>query len=74
LYQSQARNWISIDICCGLFFQSFEKRCSCLFCWYWWIIFPSLFNFSFNKYQFYSVSFVPKVDKIHDIPHLKCVS
>jgi hypothetical protein len=19
------------------FFQSFEKRCSCLFCWYWWI-------------------------------------
>ena len=32
--QSQARNWISIDICCGLFFQSFEMRCSCLFCWY----------------------------------------
>ena len=26
LCQSQARNWISIDICCGLFFlQSFEK-------------------------------------------------
>jgi hypothetical protein len=34
LCQSQARNWISIDICCGLFFQSFEMRCSCLFCWY----------------------------------------
>ena len=52
------------------FLQSFEKRCSC---WYWWILIPSLFNFSFNKYQFYSVWFVPKENKIHDIPHLKCV-
>jgi hypothetical protein len=34
LCQSQARSWISIDICCGLFFQSFEKRCSSLFCCY----------------------------------------
>ena len=31
-----------------------------LFCWYWWILFLSLFNFSFNKYQFYSAWFVPK--------------
>jgi hypothetical protein len=40
------------------FFQSFEKRCSCLFCWYWWILFPSLFKIlqncptsRFNPYQ-----------------------
>jgi hypothetical protein len=72
LYQSQARNWISINICC-VFFLIIWKRCSCLFCWYWWILFPSLFNFSFNKYQVYSVWFVPKEDQIHDIPHLRRV-
>ena len=40
-----------------VFFSIIWKE-MCLFCWYWWILFP--YNFSFNKYQFYSVRFVPK--------------
>ena len=72
LCQSQARNWIYIDICCGLFFNHLKRDVVVCFVDIGGFYFHH-FNFSFNKYQFYSVWFVPKEDQIHDIPHLRQV-
>ena len=51
---SQTRIWISNVICHGLFcVQWFEVKVDCLFCWYLWNCWWSLFKLSFhNLYKF----------------------
>jgi hypothetical protein len=47
---SQARTWISIGICHGLFLCSMIRgKDGCLFFWYWWNCWPSLFKLFFHK-------------------------
>jgi hypothetical protein len=47
---SQARTWISIGICHGLFLCSMIRgKDGCLFLWYWWNCWPSLFKLFFHK-------------------------
>jgi len=50
---SQAKTWISNVICCGLFYvQWFEVIGDCLFCWYWWNCWPSLFKLEGERWKF----------------------
>ena len=52
LYLSPDRMWISNIIC---HVQWFEFRGDCLFCWYWWNCWPSLFKLSFHDVALSSV-------------------
>jgi len=49
---SQARIWIYITTSCrGLFCAKWvELGGDCLFCWYWWNCWPSLFKLSFHNF------------------------
>jgi hypothetical protein len=50
----EARTWIYNVICrCPLFYFLYVKvKGDCLFCWYWWNCWPSLFKLSFHNKEF----------------------
>ena len=52
---SQARtNVICHDL---IYVLLVEARCFCLFCWYWWCFWPSLFKLSFPSNTFVCINF-----------------